>query len=70
MLSCIKVNYTGICPQCKSKAINKNGFTRNKKKQYFCKTCKAPFIDYYTNKVYLPNLNNNIIKLTKECLGL
>lgn len=70
MLSCSKVSDTVICLKCKSKAIIKNGFTKNKKQQYFCKSCNARFIDYYTNKAYLPNLNNNIIKLTKEGLGI
>ena len=68
--SCIKVSDTGICPKCKSKEIIKNGFTKNRKQQYHCKTCATRFIDYYTNKAYLPTTNNNIIKLTKEGLGI
>lgn len=70
MLSCTKVSDTGICQKCKSKAIIKNGYTKNNKQQYFCKSCNSRFIDYYTNKAYLPNLNSSIIKLTKEGLGI
>lgn len=68
--SCFKVSDTQICPKCKSKAIIKNGFTKNRKQQYHCKTCTTRFIDYYTNKACLPTTNNNIIKLTKEGLGI
>lgn len=67
---CFKVSDTQICPKCKSKAIIKNGFTKNIKQQYYCKSCGVRFIDYYTNKACLPTTNNNIIKLTKEGLGI
>ena len=67
---CIKVSDTQICPKCKSKVIIKNGFTKNRKQQYQCKNCTVRFIDYYTNKACLPNINSYIIKLTKEGLGI
>ncbi len=68
--SCIKVSDTQICPKCKSKVIIKIGFTKNRKQQYQCKNCTVRFIDYYTNKACLPNINSYIIKLTKEGLGI
>ncbi|RAR75406.1 IS1/IS1595 family N-terminal zinc-binding domain-containing protein [Flavobacterium aciduliphilum] len=68
--SCVKVSDTQICPKCKSKAIIKNGFTKNRKQQYHCKSCTTRLIDYYTNKACLPTTNNNIIRLTKEGLSI
>ncbi len=70
MYSCIKVSDTGICPYCCSKQIIKNGTTKNKKQQYYCKHCKKRFIDYYTNNAYKQNTNANIIALTKEGTGI
>jgi insertion element IS1 protein InsB len=67
---CFRVSDTQICTKCKSKAIIKNGFTKNKKQQYYCKSCGVRFIDYYTYKACLPTTDNTIIKLTKEGLGI
>lgn len=68
--SCFKVSDTGICPHCKGKELVKNGFTKNKKQQYYCKSCTKRFIDYYTYNAYQPNLNRQIVVLTKEGLGI
>ena len=68
--SCIRVSDGLFCLYCKSKNIIKNGYTKNKKQQYCCKTCNKRFIDYYTYKAYLTNLNKSIIQLTKEGLGI
>jgi IS1 family transposase/transposase-like protein len=68
--SCIKVSDTQIWPKCKSKKIIKNGVTKNNKQQYYCKTCVTRFIDYYTNRACLPTINQSIILLTKEGLGI
>jgi insertion element IS1 protein InsB len=67
---CIKVSDTGICPKCKSKDIIKNGFTKNKKQQYICKSCDKRCIAYYSNLAYGQNINQNIIQYTKEGLGI
>src|SRR5690606_18546164 len=67
---CFKVSDTGICPHCKGKELVKNGFTKNKKQQYYCKSCTKRFIDYYTYKAYQPNLNHQIVILTKEGMGI
>ena len=50
--SCFKVSDTGICPHCKGKELVKNGFTKNKKQQYYCKSCMKRFIDYYSYNAY------------------
>ena len=69
-ISCSKVSDTLLCPHCKNKEIIKNGRTKNKKQQYFCKKCGKRFIDYYTYKAYSPTINLQIIILTKEGLGI
>jgi insertion element IS1 protein InsB len=68
--SCFKVSDTSLCPFCKSKEIIKNGRTKNKKQQYFCKKCSSRFIDYYTYQACNPDVNQQIITLTKEGLGI
>ncbi|MFA7448889.1 MAG: IS1 family transposase [Weeksellaceae bacterium] len=68
--SCIRVSDTGVCPHCKGKEWVKNGFTKNRKQQYHCKPCNKRFIDYYTYNAYQPNLNYQIVLLTKEGLGI
>jgi hypothetical protein len=67
---CAKVSDTGICPFCYSHNIIKNGTTRTRKQQYICKDCHKRFLNYYTYKAYLPNINSLIIQLTKEGLGI
>ena len=67
---CFKVSDTQICLKCKSKEIIKNGFTKNRKQQYHCKSCGNRFINYYTNKAYHTYINKQIITLTKEGLGI
>ncbi|WP_396150950.1 IS1 family transposase [Flavobacterium sp.] len=68
--TCIKISDTGICPNCKSKEIIKNGFTKNRKQQYYCKSCNTRSIDFYTNKAYCKNINSSLIQLTKEGVGI
>ena len=43
---------------------------KNKKQQYYCKSYDKRFIDYYTNNACSKNINNDIILLTKEGLGI
>ena len=68
--TCIRVSDTGICPNCKSKQIIKNGFTKNRKQQFYCKNCQTRSIDFYTNKAYCKNINSSLIQLTKEGVGI
>src|SRR5690606_32576789 len=68
--SCFKVSDIKICVFCRSDKIIKNGFTKNKKQQYYCKDCRKRFINFYTYRAYDKTLNNQIIALTKEGLGI
>ncbi|AZA54341.1 IS1 family transposase [Chryseobacterium sp. G0201] len=67
---CFRVSDTGICSHCYSGNIIKNGTTKTKKQQYFCKNCKKRFLDYYTYHAYQKNINSQIVSLTKEGLGI
>lgn len=68
--SCFKVSGDINCRRCKEKRIIKNGRTKNNKQQYYCKMCGHRFIENYTNQAYKLNINQNIIQLTKEGLGI
>lgn len=69
--SCFKVSDKAVqCPCCKGFLVIKNGFTATKKQQYCCKTCNKRFLEYYTYHAYQSNINNDIISLTKEGLGI
>jgi IS1 family transposase/transposase-like protein len=68
--SCIRVSDTEICRYCCSKNIIKNGTTKTRKQQYFCKNCSKRFIDFYSYKAYCKNINSKIIQFTKEGLGI
>lgn len=68
--SCIRVSDTGICKNCYSQNIIKNGTTKTKKQQYFCKNCNKRFLEFYSYKAYHKNINSKIIQLTKEGLGI
>ncbi len=57
---CSKVSDTKICPSCYSSKIVKNGKTKTKKQQYFCKNCYKRFLDFYTYQ----GIKNDIIALT------
>lgn len=67
---CCKVSDGILCYVCKSANIVKNGTTKNKKQQYYCKKCNKRFIDYYTYLAYNPDVNKQIVALTKEGLGI
>lgn len=67
---CIKVSDTRICPHCQCKSLIKNGFTKNKKQQFFCKQCLKRCISFYSNKAYEKSINNNLIQLIKEGVGI
>ncbi len=68
--SCIKVSDTQICPFCYSNKIVKNGHTKTKKQQFFCKKCRCRFLDYYSYKAYHHRINNYIVEFIKEGLGI
>jgi len=58
------------CPECKGSDIVKNGFTKTGKQQYCCKSCKKRFLEYYTYHACRKGLNQDIVSLTKEGLGI
>ena len=68
--SCYRVSDDIKCRRCKEKKVIKNGRTKNNKQQYFCKICCYRFIENYTYQAYNSDLNQNIIQLTKEGLGI
>ncbi|WP_445456004.1 IS1 family transposase [Flavobacterium sp. HNIBRBA15423] len=68
--SCIKISDAGICPYCNTKNLVKNGFTKNKKQQFYCKNCYKRCIDFYCYKAYKLDVNIKIIQFIKEGLGI
>lgn len=67
---CSRVSDDRNCPKCKEKNVIKNGRTKNNKQQYYCKMCCHRFIENYTYQAYKLDINQNIIQLTKEGLGI
>ena len=67
---CSRVSDTKICPSCYSSKIIKNGKTKTKKQQYYCKNCNKRFLDFYSYQAYRFGINNDIIALTKEGMGI
>ena len=68
--SCIRISDSLICPHCNTKNLVKNGFTKNKKQQFYCKNCYKRCINFYCYKTYKPNTNAKIIQFIKEGLGI
>lgn len=68
--SCFRVSDVGICPHCHSKSIIKNGHTKTQKQQYLCKNCHKRFLDFYTYQACLPKIDEKIVLLIKEGLGI
>ena len=62
-ISCIK------CVDDISKKV-KNGKTKSGKQRYICKKCKGTQVESYTYLAYNSNINQQIITLTKEGLGI
>nr|WP_239452877.1 hypothetical protein [Flavobacterium tistrianum] len=58
------------CSKNKEQKVIKNGRTKNNKQQYYCKMCSHRFIEYYTNQAYKLDINEKIVQLTKEGLGI
>ena len=67
---CSRVSDGLQCPACKKSCIVKNGSTKTGKQQYYCKICTRRFIAFYTYNAYLPTVDNSIVILTKEGLGI
>jgi len=69
-LSCTNVSDFVFCPICGSFHTVKNGFTKTGKQQYRCKNCGKYFISSYSYHAYEKDLNEKIVILTKEGLGI
>lgn len=48
----------------------KYGKDSKMKQRYFCKKCKTTKVEFYTYKAYKQEINQNIISLTKEGVGI
>ena len=59
-----------LCIHCGSNFVIKSGFTKENKQRYLCKTCKKRFLEYYTYHACRKGLNQDIISLTKEGMGI
>lgn len=68
--SCSRVSDVIICNNCGSRNIIKNVPTKTGKQQHFCKSCGSRFIRIYTYKAYHNDINEQIIRLTKEGIGI
>ncbi|MFV0565723.1 MAG: IS1 family transposase [Flavobacteriaceae bacterium] len=58
------------CKHCHSQNIIKSGFTSYNKQRYLCKSCRRKFVEDYTYQAYNENINQQIVILTKEGLGI
>lgn len=66
--SCIKC--VGEQNSLKINKVVKAGFTKAGKQRFRCKACGKTSIANYTYRAYQPNLNHNIVQLTKEGMGI
>ena len=57
------------CKYCGNRCI-KNGMEKNGKQRYKCNSCKKSQQSDYRYHAYDQNLNQNIIALTKEGVGI
>jgi IS1 family transposase len=48
----------------------KYGKDSKMKQRYFCKKCKTTKVEFYTYKAYKQEINENIVALTKEGVGI
>ena len=65
--SCFKC--VGQCDSCNN-AMIKYGKTKLGNQRYYCKTCNNTKVGQYVYKAYESTINNNIVLLTKEGLGI
>ena len=57
------------CCKCETYMI-KYGKDSKMKQRYFCKICKTTKVEFYTYKAYKQEINQNIVSLTKEGVGI
>lgn len=59
-----------LCPKCSSDNCIKSGFTLQKKQRFHCKQCNVKFLSAYTYHACLSQINNQIVVLLREGLGM
>lgn len=66
------VKNTTSCIKCgdSEKSMVKNGKSQVGKQRYICKSCGKTRVESYTYNAYIPNINSQIITLTKEGMGI
>lgn len=68
--SCFKcVGGKKICNLCQRKVI-RHGYTKSGVIRYRCNHCGKTQVESYSYQAYQPNINQQIITLTKEGLGI
>lgn len=68
--TCIKgVGDSHYCAVCDFKLI-KYGFTKGGKQRYKCKVCQLIRLKFYSKEAYNKQINDDIVALTKEGLGI
>ena len=68
--SCIRsVGGEKICSYCEEKLI-KYGKTKQQNQRFKCTACNKTQVEQYKYNAYKPNLNEQIVLLTKEGLGI
>lgn len=60
------------CSKCVGVCVTliKHGKTKSGNQRYLCKLCNKTKVESYIYKAYLPDINTNIVALTKEGLGI
>ena len=72
MLACSCSKHVGEnikCCKCDTYMM-KYGKDSKMKQRYFCKKCKTTKVEFYTYKAYKQEINQNIVALTKEGVGI
>lgn len=68
--SCFRcVGGTKTCTICRIKVI-RHGYTKSGVIRYRCRGCGKTQVENYTYKAYFQDMNQNIINLTKEGMGI
>ncbi|MFV0505760.1 MAG: IS1 family transposase, partial [Bacteroidales bacterium] len=68
-LSLRHVDKTKVCRLCKGKLV-KFGTSSAGKQRYRCKDCKKTQVEEYSYNAYNQDINNNIVALLKEGVGI
>lgn len=70
MTSCYRIGVLPKCKHCQSEKVIRSGRSVNAKQRFLCKACGKRFIADYQYRAYHTEINDLIIRLTKEGLGI